>query len=238
MGLIGALLLTVFSIIMLSVLRTRLHFEFVAVSILIFGSNLVGKWIYTIIFLPGTILHELSHWLMAELLGVGTGEITILPDFDDNLEGDREKLGSVQTAKTGPLRSFLIGAAPFLTGLAVLFVLGSLLLRGDLLLWQYALIFYSVIVVGSSMLLSKEDRKSWPFIAILLVVVTVIYYVLPIKIPQDLILGATSLIVRLNQVLFVTAGAILVIIGISHGLRRIIERLLGKKVIRRWVLWS
>lgn len=233
MELIGAILLAVLAVVILSTLRTRLHFEFVALSLLIFQSNLIGKWLYTLIFLPGTILHELSHWLMAELLGVRTGEIAILPDFESTAVDNRERLGSVQTAKTGPVRSFLIGAAPFLTGLAVLFVLGSLLLRGNWLLWQYALIFYSVIVVGSSMLLSKEDRKSWPFIAILLVVVTVIYYVLPIKIPQDLILGATSLIVRLNQVLFVTAGAILVIIGISYGLRRIIERLLGKKVIRR-----
>lgn len=233
MGLIGALLLTVFSIIMLSVLRTRLHFEFVAVSILIFGSNLVGKWIYTIIFLPGTILHELSHWLMAELLGVGTGKITILPDFDDKLEGDREKLGSVQTAKTGPLRSFLIGAAPFITGLSVLFVLGSLLLQGGWLFWQYALIFYGIIVVGSSMLLSREDRRSWPFIAILVTILVVVYYALPIKIPEQFIVATTSLVVKLNQVLFVTVFAILVIIGISYGLRRIIEKILGKKVIRR-----
>lgn len=233
MGLIGALLLTVFLIIMLSVLRTRLHFEFVAVSILIFGSNLVGKWIYTIIFLPGTILHELSHWLMAELLGVGTGEITILPDFEDKLEGDREKLGSVETAKTGPLRSFFIGAAPFITGLSVLFVLGSLLLQGGWLFWQYALIFYGIIIVGSSMLLSREDRRSWPFIAILVTILVVVYYALPIKIPEQFIVATTSLLVKLNQVLFVTVFAILVIIGISYGLRRIIEKLLGKKVIRR-----
>lgn len=233
MGLIGALALTVLSIFLLSVQRTKLHYEFVALSILIFGSNLVGKWIYTIIFLPGTILHELSHWLMAELLGVGTGEITILPDFDDKLEGDREKLGSVQTAKTGPLRSFLIGAAPFITGLSVLFVLGSLLLQGGWFLWQYALIFYGIIVVGSSMLLSREDRRSWPFIAILVTILVVIYYALPIKIPEHFIVATTSLVVKLNQVLFVTVFTILVIIGISYTLRRIIEKLLGKKVIRR-----
>lgn len=233
MELLGAILLTVLAIILLSTLRTRLHFEFVATSLLIFGSNLVGKWLYTLIFLPGTILHELSHWLMAELLGVRTGEIVILPDFESSPLDNRERLGSVQTAQAGPFRSFLIGAAPFFTGLGVLWVLGSLLLQGDWLFWQYALIFYGIIVVGSSMLLSKEDRRSWPFIAVLAIVITALYYVLPITIPSALILSATSLITRLNQVLFVTVGAILVIIGISYTLRRIIEKLLGKKIIRR-----
>lgn len=233
MGLLAAISLFVLAIIILSILRTKLHFEFVALSLLIFGTNLVGKWLYTLIFLPGTILHELSHWLMAELLGVRTGEITILPEFESNPADNRERLGSVQTAKTGPLRSFLIGSAPFFTGLIALWVLGSLLLNVDWLLWQYGLIFYGVIVVGSSMLLSQEDRKSWPFIAILVPLLTVVYYVIPLRVPSSLITGTTNLLLSLNQVLFVTVGAILVIIGISYTLRRIIEKILGKKVVRR-----
>lgn len=233
MELLGATLLVVLAIITLSTLRTRLYFEFVALSLLVLRSDLIGKWLYTIIFLPGTILHELSHWLMAELLGVRTGEITVLPDFGLRADGDRERLGSVATASSGPVRSFLIGAAPFFTGLFILWVLGSLLMGGGWLLWQYALILYGIIVVGSSMLLSKEDRRSWPFIAILIAVLSVIYYVLPFAIPQRFVSGAIDLLMALSQVLFVTAFAILVIIGISYSLRRIIERILGKKVIRR-----
>lgn len=233
MGLLGATFLTILAIITLSVLRSRLLFEFVALSLLVFRTNLIGKWFYTLIFLPGTILHELSHWLVAELLGVRTGEISILPDFEDSPEDKRERLGSVQTEKTGPIRSFLIGAAPFFTGLFILWVLGDLLLSGSWLLWQYGLILYGIIVVGSSMLLSREDRRAWPFIAILTLVLTVLYYVLPFSIPPSLISGITDLLMALNQVLFVTVGAILVIIGISYGLRRIIEKILGKKVIRR-----
>lgn len=233
MGLLGATLLIILAIITLSVLRARLHFEFVALSLLVFRTNLIGKWLYTLIFLPGTILHELSHWIVAELLGVRTGEISILPDFEVDPEDNRERLGSVQTAKTGPIRSFLIGAAPFFTGLFILWILGNLLLSGGWLLWQYALILYGIIVIGSSMLLSKEDRRAWPFVAILMVILTVFYYVLPFTIPTSFIFGATDLLMALNQVLFVTVGAILVIIGISYGLRRIIEKILGKKVIRR-----
>lgn len=233
MGLLAAISLFVFAVILLNTLRTRLHFEFVALSFLVFGSNLAGKWLYTLIFLPGTILHELSHWLMAELLGVRTGEITILPEFESNPPADRARLGSVQTAKTGPLRSFLIGSAPFFTGLISLWVLGNLLLQGDWLLWQYGLIFYGIIVVGSSMLLSQEDRKSWPFIAILVTLLTVVYYTATFTVPSSLITGVTNLLLSLNQVLFVTVVAIMVIIGLSSTLRRIIEQILGKKIIRR-----
>ena len=233
MGLLGAIVLATTALLVLSTLRTWLHFEFVALSLLIFKTNRVGKWLYTLIFLPGTILHELSHWLMAELLGVRTGEITVLPDFDSPSEGGRERLGSVATASSGPVRSFLIGAAPFFTGLGILWILGSLLQSGDWLLWQYALIFYGIVVVGSSMLLSKEDRRSWPFIVILVAILLISYYFLPFTIPTTFVAAATNLFSRLNQVLFVTAFAILVIIGISYALRRIIQKLLGKKVIRR-----
>ncbi|GAB4027706.1 MAG: hypothetical protein Fur0011_6370 [Candidatus Microgenomates bacterium] len=233
MGLLGAIVLATVAIILLSTLRTWLYFEFVALSLLIFKTNRVGKWLYTLIFLPGTILHELSHWLMAELLGVRTGEITILPDFETTEERGSERLGSVATASSGPLRSFMIGAAPFFTGLFILWILGSLLQRGDWQLWQYILMFYGIIVVGSSMLLSKEDRRSWPFIAILVSSLLILYYFLPLTIPVRLIVAATNIVSRLNQVLFVTVGLILGIIGISYTLRRIIQKLLGKKVIRR-----
>lgn len=234
MELFWAILLSALTILILGALRARLYFEFAGLSALVFGSTTVGKWFYTLLFLPGTILHELSHWLMAELLGVKTGEITVLPDFSDtNSKSGQERLGSVQTANAGPLRSFLIGSAPFLTGVLILWVIGHLILDGGWLWWQYLLLLYGVVVVGSSMLLSKEDRRSWPFILILLIVIIVIYYLLPITLPEGLVRGASNLLNTLNQILLVTSGAILVIISISYGFRRIMEKILGKKVIRR-----
>lgn len=232
MPLLGASLTFIFLIAVLGAIRARLLFEFASVSLLLFQTQSIGKWFYSLLFLPGTILHELSHWLTAEILGVRTGEITILPNFEEPVNGGREKLGSVQTERTGPLRSFLIGAAPFFTGILILWVFGSLL-QNNWLWWQYLLIFYGVVVVGSSMLLSREDRRSWPFIAILLVVILAIFYLTPLDLPLTWLSLLTATIWTLNQILGVTVLAILAIIGLAYGTRRIIERIIGKKVVRR-----
>lgn len=232
MTLLGASLAFIFLIAVLGAIRTRLLFEFVSISLLLFKTQSVGKWFYSLVFLPGTILHELSHWLTAELLGVRTGEIIILPSFEDPVNGGREKLGSVQTEKTGPLRSFLIGAAPFFTGVFILWLLGTLL-QNDRLWWQYFLIFYGVVVVGSSMLLSREDRNSWPFIGILFFLIIATLYLTPLDLPLAWIVTITAIVWSLNQILGVTVLAILAIIGLTYGMRRIIERIVGKKIVRR-----
>lgn len=218
-------------IILLSYLRNRLLFEMVGISLLIFGTPLIGKWAYSLLFLPGTILHELSHWLVAELLGVRTGTITILPEFEDGQE--RERLGSVQTASSGPLRGFLIGAAPFFTGLLTLWILGYLLSLGSYQLWQYVLLFYGVIVVGSSMMLSREDRRFWLPMAIMIFIVIFVLYQLDLLSTigrSQIVIDALS---SLDHVLLITVLAMGVVIGSSFVLRRIIEKLRGKKIVRR-----
>lgn len=231
MPLLGASLVFILLIAVLGVLRTRLLFEFSSITLLCFNSANLGKWVYTLVFLPGTILHELSHWLTAELLGVRTGEITILPTVSSTGEG-REKLGSVQTASSGPVRSFLIGAAPSFTGLALLYLFGFLLPISSLW-WHYLLLFYGIIVVGSSMLLSAEDRRAWPFIGILLVVILTVFYVTPLEIPASFYLAVVPTVWTLNRVLALTVLTILGVIGLTYGLRRIIEKLVHKKVVTR-----
>lgn len=216
--------------LIISVLRNKLVFEIVGSSLLIFGTKKVGLWFYSLIFLPGTILHELSHWIVAELLGVRTGEITILPTFDDATSGSRERLGSVQTASTGPLRSFIIGAAPFFTGLTTLYLLGYFLMQGTAYPWQSFLLIYGIIVTGSSMLLSKEDRRTWLPITILFSALLILLYKLDYL---DYILNLISNpLEQINLVLSITAVAIIAVIGISYSFRRIIELITKKKIVR------
>ena len=71
------------------------------------------------ILLPGIFLHELSHILMAEILGVRTGELKLRPELKDN----HLSLGSAQIAQTDPFRLTIIGLAPFVTGIAVLWLI-------------------------------------------------------------------------------------------------------------------
>jgi hypothetical protein len=220
-------------IVILSGLRTRLVYEISGISLLVFGTTKPGLGVYSAIFLPGTIIHELSHWIVAEILQVRTGEITIFPDDDEN--SNTQKLGSVATEKTDPFRGFLIGLAPFISGLLILVVLGQLLSNGwgTYLWWQLALIIYGVIVVGNSMMISSADRKSWPFIVIFFTLIGILisrYY-------PALITNNYPLFIRilnpLNIVLGVTAGLNLVMIGGSYGVRRLIERMTKRRIIKK-----
>jgi hypothetical protein len=220
-------------IVTLSSLRSRLVYEISGISLLLFGTTKPGLGIYSAIFLPGTIIHELSHWIVAEILQVRTGEITIFPD--DNESGNNQKLGSVATERTDPFRGFLIGLAPFISGLLILVVLGQLLSDGwgTYVWWQVTLIIYGVIVIGNSMMISSADRKSWPFILIFFALIGIaIYRYYPSLITGNYSLF-TSILNPLNIVLGVTAGLNLVMIGGSYALRRLIEKMTKKRIIKK-----
>lgn len=88
--------------------------------------------LYFVAVLPGVVTHEVSHWLMAKVLGV---RVT-LPRFGPVRKGQsgRVSLGSVRVADVDPVRASLIGVAPLFGGSAVILLIGNLVLGvGDLL---------------------------------------------------------------------------------------------------------
>ena len=82
----------------------------------IFRSHKAAGVCVFIVFCPGVIVHELAHFLTAEILRVPTGGLEIAP----KIEGGSLKMGSVQVAATDILRSMLIGVAPIVAGVAVI----------------------------------------------------------------------------------------------------------------------
>lgn len=220
-------------VIILSSLRQRLVYELSGTSLLLFGNTTPGIFIYSLLVLPGTIIHELSHWIVAEVLGVRTGQISIFPDLEGGAETRR--LGSVATAKSDPFRAFLIGIAPFISGLAILAVLGTLLSDGwgVFAWWINALIIYGIMVIGNGMMISESDRRTWPFIIVFLIIIWIFLSkqtIFDLSFTYDLI---TTTLKPLNSVLLVTAGLNLVMIVGSYAIRKLIERLTGKRIIHK-----
>lgn len=131
--------------------------------------------IYVLLILPGTLIHETSHWLMAQLVGVRTGNVSIMPSF----QRKGLRLGSVQIKGGNLVQLTLVGMAPFLVGLgltvwlsyslfdipllevlwhnfslsSVWLVIQDVLSRRDSLLGLYLL-----FTVSDSMFLSPSDR--------------------------------------------------------------------------------
>ena len=64
----------------------------------------------TFFFLPGTILHEFSHFFMAIILFLPVHKIQILPEFEKNYI----KLGKVLYEKKDVIRGVIVGIAPLL----------------------------------------------------------------------------------------------------------------------------
>ncbi len=128
-----------------------------------------------ILLLPGIILHEGSHWVVANLLGVRTGKVSF---GVARARGKQFSLGSVTVDRTDSLRESLIGAAPFFVGLgAILLIAGYgfdlwpnsglslnqmidrvLSTANDPLTW---LDLYLIFAVSTAMIPSESDREPW-----------------------------------------------------------------------------
>ena len=80
------------------------------------GNSDVAIMGYYLLMFPGIVLHELSHFLMARLLGMKVGEFALGPKKRRNAI----ELGSVTVASGGTVRDSLVGLAPFIAGTAVL----------------------------------------------------------------------------------------------------------------------
>ena len=149
------------------------------VAFLLTGSTQVAVWLFWVLFLPGTLLHELSHWLVATLLGVKTSGFSLWPTV--KRKGELQ-MGAVQVSASDPFRHSLIGLAPLAFGtIAVLFIgqgklelgqLGQALGAGDLEIIGEALTrtlsvpdvwlwLYLLFAIANAMLPSASDRESW-----------------------------------------------------------------------------
>ncbi len=163
----------------LVLLQRALHREIQAVFLILTRHPVVTQIIFALIFLPGVFLHELSHFVMAKLVGVRTGRFSLIPQAQPD---GRLRLGYVETASGGFLRDALIGFAPLMTGSP--FVAFAAINRMQLLpLWGFVrlgnwsnfwtalafapqqpdfwLWFYLTFTVSSTMLPSASDRHAW-----------------------------------------------------------------------------
>jgi hypothetical protein len=238
----------------LVILQRSLHRQIQGIFLLSTRRPDLTMVLFSLIFFPGVLLHEGSHYIMALLLRVRTGAFSLLPR---RMEDGRLRLGYVETASADPIREALIGAAPLIagglfvafagarqmglpmvweaainsagTGLETVFAaLAALPQRPDFWLW-----FYLTFAVSSTMLPSSSDRRGW----------------LPLALTAALLLGvsllagagpwlAANAAPLLNRLL--RAGAMVLAISVAvhlallpplYLIRRVISRLTGMDLV-------
>lgn len=169
----------IFMLLPLVFLQRLLHREIQAVLILLTRNAQLSIGLFSFLFFPGVFLHELSHFLMAKILRVRTGKISLIPL---TLPNGRLQMGYVETVSTDIVRDSFIGLAPLIAG--TLFVayagiyqlqvhtLWNVLRTGQIeLFWMglgllpktqdFYLWFYLTFAISSTMLPSESDRHAW-----------------------------------------------------------------------------
>ena len=233
-----------------SFLLVRATWRWIAKHLLLCGYALTHNQkgavlIHAVLILPGTILHELSHWLACKLLGVQTMGISIFPSLDAQVNGVRGWVKS-NGYQVGAVRRSLIGAAPLFSGSLVLLLIGHVLFgipdlvsatdNGDWAAvvslveasWQvpwFGWWFYLAFAVANSMVPSAADQESWPVvltltagIALLLVLVGLHEWL------AWVFLGPLSRLALYLALAFTLATAVNLIIMLALGLVELLLR--------------
>lgn len=232
-------------LILLFFLSQRLTQTVFELCLLLFRARSVAITIITILNFPGTVIHELSHLFTAEVLGVHTGKLTLVPE---SIQGDEIKAGSVMIARSDPFRRYLIGLAPIFVGLLAITTL-SYFAPG---LWHHVfaaqtvwyanpffyyllLTIYCLLAVSNAMFSSAEDLKGFVPFAITLGIMIAAAYIAGIRVG---ITGpALSLATTILDGLTKSLGGVLALniagLLMSRLLMFFTEKITRRKIYRR-----
>ncbi len=183
----------------------------------------LAKNLTTILFLPGTIIHEFAHAGVAKLLGVKVGKIMIYP-HKDQASGEM-KAGSVELKRADLVRMSIIGTAPLVVGIviltAVVYYLFGLLTsfsNPQLFLpriWETLmvpvnyLLFLLIFIVSTTMFTSKKDVREFMILLPILIALFILCYYLGFRI--ELTTGLVSNIAFILTPLSFVMGVTLIV---------------------------
>ncbi|MCL4374716.1 hypothetical protein M1523_02545 [Patescibacteria group bacterium] len=132
--------------------------------------------VVSLLYLPGTILHEFAHFLMATVLMLRVREVRILPEWEKNYI----RLGRVLYEKKDFVRGILVGVAPILAGVGFFWWLALLHLFPLPQWWMTLMMGYVIYTVSSTMFSSKQDLIDLIYIVPVVLLVFGIIYILGI----------------------------------------------------------
>lgn len=118
--------------------------------------HLAKRWVllYALLVWPGTVLHELAHWLVALLSGGRPTSLSIVPSRSER----GWRLGAVGIGRVRWFNALPIGAAPLLLAPLAWFALTQVA-RVDANHWLHWLALYLAVGAAVSCLPSLADWK-------------------------------------------------------------------------------
>src|SRR3989344_2487342 len=154
--------------------QTFLIFSFLLQIVLIY---FLSRRTINNLFFPGTVVHEISHFLMASMLFLKVRSIEIFPKWEKN----EIKLGSVQYEKKDFVRGILVGISPFFAGVLFFWSVSGLKLFPSQNVFLNLIFLYLIFTVSSMMFSSKRDLVDLIYIFPLLIFSYGFYYIFDLK---------------------------------------------------------
>lgn len=190
-----------------------------------FSSDRIVFILVSLIFLPGTIIHELSHFLAAIAMLLHVHEVHVFPQWEKNYI----KLGRVIYEKKDVIRSILVGIAPVAVGLLFFWWLSALDILSIDSIGFRILMVYVIFVISTSMFSSKQDLIDIIYIIPFFLIVGAVIYIFQIDLSfilkQDILInGVTKFLYDVNIFLFISLAIHGAIIGIFQLLRYVTKK--------------
>ena len=173
---------------------------FLEIAVLFFLSKALSRAIslllpiraLSVLFLPGVIIHELSHILIASILLVRVGRM----EFSPKITEEGLKLGSAEIGKTDPIRRAIIGFAP--VGVGISLILGIVYLAlNNLLFFQklelYAavlvilIVIYVLFAIANTMFSSSKDMEGSVELLAVFLIIFIALYLIGFRFPEFII---------------------------------------------------
>ena len=199
-----------------------------------------------LLLLPGVLLHEISHWAVANLLGLKTGRLLLRPRIKSP---GVVQMGALQYERADPIRESIVGLAPLVSGTIVVLLVASHRLgldpqgtwrledlpsrvvsmtqATDAWIW-----IYLMLAISNAMVPSASDTKPWRVVAIYLALALVVFALLggPSLVPTTALALGVLLCRYLALTFSLTVCADLFVGTVLWGVEIVLGMVLGRRV--------
>jgi len=182
-----------------------------------FQSDFVVFSLVSLLFLPGTIIHESAHFITALLLILPVKSMTVFPKWDEN----EIKLGEVLFIKKDFLRAILVGVAPVFFGIGILFSLFYFHIYPANNIGLNIFYAYLIFSISANMFSSKQDLKDLLLIIPVILLLIIIFYVFNIKINMN---SLNVIMNNINRYIFFVLVIDAFLFGMTKLLNSFIKR--------------
>ncbi len=163
----------------------------------VFRNDRMIIYFISAIYLPGTVIHEMSHYIAALLLNLHPREVQFFPVIEERTV----KLGHVLYERDPHdfIRSILVGVAPFWGGIISLWMIIQFKLFPGNVWWHTALFGYLILTITANMFSSRQDLVDAVYIIPLFLIIAALWYLFPLTIATPYIDQSVKLISHFIQ---------------------------------------